>query len=235
LRSGVSRGVGVPSGCPLTVAINVEVIRSIRSLARQRRTRGVRRGLPAGPRPPRSCERDRGGSGALRPARRCRALRLGTLPLGRVPDLSRDWRPTLPDLGGCRRIGTTSGAPRRARPATPGRDARGRINRLGTLIVRVDPSVSDPVHPSSPQARPVPSPRSTGHDPERWRREARCRDRAMRLFFAPEVASVAEAKSVCGACAVRADCLAYALADRSLCGVWGGTTERERERARRHA
>ena len=41
------------------------------------------------------------------------------------------------------------------------------------------------------------------------------------------------ARAVCGACTVRSDCLAYALADPSLVGLWGGTTEKERRQMRR--
>jgi len=33
---------------------------------------------------------------------------------------------------------------------------------------------------------------------------------------------------LCRRCDVRAECLAYALADPHLVGYWGGTTERER-------
>ena len=37
-----------------------------------------------------------------------------------------------------------------------------------------------------------------------------------------------EAKVVCGACPVRAECLAEALDNKIEWGVWGGLTERER-------
>jgi len=37
-----------------------------------------------------------------------------------------------------------------------------------------------------------------------------------------------EAKSVCRACPVQAECLAEALDNRTEFGVWGGMTERER-------
>lgn len=36
------------------------------------------------------------------------------------------------------------------------------------------------------------------------------------------------AKSVCGGCVVRTECLAHALDGRIEFGVWGGMTERER-------
>ena len=41
------------------------------------------------------------------------------------------------------------------------------------------------------------------------------------------------AKRTCAACDVTAECLAYALADPSLEGVWGGTSVRERQAMRR--
>lgn len=46
-------------------------------------------------------------------------------------------------------------------------------------------------------------------------------------------AEVAEARSVCGPCPVRSDCLEYALIADERWGVWGGLTAPERERIRR--
>ncbi|HEY0186344.1 MAG TPA: WhiB family transcriptional regulator [Cellulomonas sp.] len=43
-----------------------------------------------------------------------------------------------------------------------------------------------------------------------------------------EGAAQREARSVCGACVVRLECLADALDSRADFGVWGGMTERER-------
>lgn len=40
-------------------------------------------------------------------------------------------------------------------------------------------------------------------------------------------------KSLCGVCAVRTECLAYALEDPGLRGIWGATSDRERMRLRR--
>jgi WhiB family redox-sensing transcriptional regulator len=42
-----------------------------------------------------------------------------------------------------------------------------------------------------------------------------------------------QAKWICGRCESLAACDAYALADRSLEGVWGGRTQRERTAIRR--
>ena len=42
--------------------------------------------------------------------------------------------------------------------------------------------------------------------------------------------AVARARTVCERCAVRLDCLAFALRTNRLDGVWGGLTARERAR-----
>jgi WhiB family redox-sensing transcriptional regulator len=36
------------------------------------------------------------------------------------------------------------------------------------------------------------------------------------------------AKAICASCAVRRDCLDYAMSIRELHGIWGGLTEAER-------
>lgn len=52
------------------------------------------------------------------------------------------------------------------------------------------------------------------------------------MFFA---GPLGRAKAVCATCTVTEACLAYALPDASLLGVWGGTTEAQRRRMRRSA
>lgn len=66
-----------------------------------------------------------------------------------------------------------------------------------------------------------------------WMRRAACRGRPADEFVLPHAPSRARARRVCGGCPVREDCLAFALADPDLMGVWGGTTERERDAMRR--
>lgn len=44
---------------------------------------------------------------------------------------------------------------------------------------------------------------------------------------------VAEAKAVCAGCAVRSECLGYALDHNQKFGVWGGLTVLERRAVRR--
>lgn len=63
-----------------------------------------------------------------------------------------------------------------------------------------------------------------------------CQGEDPELFFpvavrGPGLVQVMAAKAVCLRCAVRADCLSYALAGGQA-GVWGGTTQEERRAMR---
>jgi WhiB family transcriptional regulator, redox-sensing transcriptional regulator len=77
-------------------------------------------------------------------------------------------------------------------------------------------------------------------EPERdddWRLHGACRTADPELFFPASSNGLAmlqlrQAKVICARCAVRAECLAYALATHQVHGVWGGTSERERTRMR---
>jgi len=67
-----------------------------------------------------------------------------------------------------------------------------------------------------------------------WWRSAACREADPELFFpvtgrGPGAGEIARAKAVCAACRVRRQCLQYALATRQAHGIWGGTTEDERQ------
>jgi WhiB family redox-sensing transcriptional regulator len=44
-----------------------------------------------------------------------------------------------------------------------------------------------------------------------------------------------EAKKSCSVCPYIAECLAYAIKDPELVGIWGGTTENDRRNIRRRA
>lgn len=73
-----------------------------------------------------------------------------------------------------------------------------------------------------------------------WQMEGACRDVDGALFFHPDnergearERRVAEAKRVCGGCAVRQMCLSHALEVGERHGVWGGLTEEERRNLRR--
>lgn len=70
-----------------------------------------------------------------------------------------------------------------------------------------------------------------------WQDRGRCRDLDPELFFPPvefesteqRHARESAAKAVCGSCPVQAECLEWALSNHERLGVWGGTTERERQ------
>jgi WhiB family transcriptional regulator, redox-sensing transcriptional regulator len=69
-----------------------------------------------------------------------------------------------------------------------------------------------------------------------WMRSAACLESEPEVFFPPgpsAVEHIAEAKEVCQGCAVVSDCLRVAMADPTLLGVWGGTSEQERAGLRR--
>lgn len=71
-----------------------------------------------------------------------------------------------------------------------------------------------------------------------WRDEALCRDTDPDLFFpvgttGQALIQIERAKSVCGECPARVDCLDFALATNQDAGIWGGTSEDERRLMRR--
>lgn len=74
---------------------------------------------------------------------------------------------------------------------------------------------------------------STGDD-RNWQTRANCAGVDPELFFPQRGMSTREAKAVCAGCVVRDDCLEYALANGEKFGIWGGLSERERRRVRRH-
>jgi len=73
---------------------------------------------------------------------------------------------------------------------------------------------------------------------ETWHLKAACRGPESTLFFPPSTperreerdAREAKAKRICAQCAVREDCLEFALRVREPHGIWGGLTEAERRR-----
>ncbi len=66
-----------------------------------------------------------------------------------------------------------------------------------------------------------------------WMTDAACQGLPTVMFFPANEVDAALAKAVCGQCPVRRDCVAYALADPAVLGVWGATTERQRHIRRR--
>lgn len=63
-----------------------------------------------------------------------------------------------------------------------------------------------------------------------WQEHALCAQTFPDAFFPEKGGSTREAKQVCLACEVKAQCLAYALENQERFGVWGGLSERERRR-----
>lgn len=67
-----------------------------------------------------------------------------------------------------------------------------------------------------------------------WRDHAACREEDPDLFFpigtsGPALLQTLQAKAVCGRCPVRERCLRWALDTEQAVGVWGGTSEGERQ------
>lgn len=68
-----------------------------------------------------------------------------------------------------------------------------------------------------------------------WQSDALCAQTDPEAFFPEKGGSTRDAKKVCAACNVRAECLEYALANDERFGIWGGLSERERRRLRKRA
>lgn len=68
-----------------------------------------------------------------------------------------------------------------------------------------------------------------------WQDRALCAEADPELFFPGNghADHAEDAKQVCRACPVKAECLDYALATGQEYGVWGGTSEQERRRMKR--
>jgi len=65
-----------------------------------------------------------------------------------------------------------------------------------------------------------------------WMESGACRDAERSLFFPVRGAPIGPAKAICSTCPVRQACLNFALADPEIQGVWGGTSNRERQKLR---
>lgn len=65
-----------------------------------------------------------------------------------------------------------------------------------------------------------------------WQDDALCAQTDNETFFPEKGGSTREAKKICGACNVAAECLTHALATNEPFGVWGGLSEHERRKLR---
>lgn len=68
-----------------------------------------------------------------------------------------------------------------------------------------------------------------------WQSDALCAQTDPEAFFPEKGGSTRDAKKICATCEVRAQCLEYALANDERFGIWGGLSERERRKLRKHA
>ena len=65
-----------------------------------------------------------------------------------------------------------------------------------------------------------------------WRQFALCLGHEPDLWFPTDSDGGARALSICAACPVRPDCLAWALEHNEKEGIWGGVSPRKRQRMR---
>jgi WhiB family redox-sensing transcriptional regulator len=67
-----------------------------------------------------------------------------------------------------------------------------------------------------------------------WHKHAACRGLDTQAWFPVRGAIRNEVRTVCAACAVRSECLTFAL-EHDAEGVWAGTSKSDRRAMRRHA
>ena len=91
----------------------------------------------------------------------------------------------------------------------------------------------DPVRLGVPGVRRVRS--TTDDDALAWQADALCAQTDPEAFFPEKGGSTRDAKKICTTCAVRGECLDYALQNDERFGIWGGLSERERRKLRRRA
>jgi WhiB family redox-sensing transcriptional regulator len=72
-------------------------------------------------------------------------------------------------------------------------------------------------------------------DAELWRLDAACSGVGPDVFFPDHGEPTPESDALCRGCLVRDECLAYALANPELGGIWAGTSGRHRQRMRKRA
>ncbi len=63
-----------------------------------------------------------------------------------------------------------------------------------------------------------------------WLNESACRGLDPAIFYPITDDDAGAAKAICAACPVQDACLEHAIGHREHNGVWGGATERERQR-----
>lgn len=82
-------------------------------------------------------------------------------------------------------------------------------------------------------ALPLPEPATPDQHDQAWRASALCAQVDVGELFYPERGQPThEAKAVCAACPVRAECLQHAIDTGETYGIWGGTSPLERRKLR---
>lgn len=100
-------------------------------------------------------------------------------------------------------------------------------DELVTTEVPVVPDPSKQDEPKIPKPRPK---RIFVAAEESWMTAAKCIEKDVNFFYSDNGGGTNTAKKFCGDCAVKAECLEYALANRENFGVWGGESERGRRK-----
>jgi WhiB family redox-sensing transcriptional regulator len=91
----------------------------------------------------------------------------------------------------------------------------------------------DPVNLGVPGVRQ--SAPSDEENPLAWQTDSLCAQTDPEAFFPEKGGSTRDAKRICTACEVKAQCLEYALKNDERFGIWGGLSERERRKLRKQA
>lgn len=116
------------------------------------------------------------------------------------------------------------------------------LQKLGELaLLQPDPTyeaqetVNDAPASTTPSVPPRKAPivllpsNGIDEDSEFWQDRALCKGHDPDMFYPEKGGSVTGALLVCSACTVRVECLAHAIEKREAYGVWGGSTEKERD------
>ncbi len=74
---------------------------------------------------------------------------------------------------------------------------------------------------------------TSGLSDRAWMEDALCAQTDPDIFYPEKGGSTAPATSVCNNCAVRAECLEYAVTNDIRHGIWGGTSDNDRKRIAR--